>query len=70
MAKVIRGTGDKLAKEKAVGVNKPYRIVRGPKDARQVRCPGCKELASQVPDGMGGFTYKCRCGRQFAHVPM
>jgi len=53
---VIKGTKDKRS----------YQVVKGPKDARQVRCPRCKELASQVPDGKGGYVYACPCGARFA----
>lgn len=49
MPPVIKGTKDL----------KNYQVVRGPQDTRQVRCTKCKELASQVPDGKGGFVYEC-----------
>jgi len=56
MSQVIKGTRDR----------KKYQVVKGQTDARQVRCTKCKELASQVPDGKGGFVYKCpSCGTQF-----
>lgn len=52
--KVIEGT--KARKE--------YQVVKGQKDTRQVRCK-CGSLASQVPDGQGGFVYACTCGKRF-----
>lgn len=60
MAKVVKGTKD-LHLKKA----RDFRVLKGPADARQVRCPGCKELAAQVPDGQGGTIYQCSCGRRF-----
>lgn len=56
MDKVIKGTKDLHN----------YKVVKGPQDARQIRCPGCKELASQVPDGKGGTICQCSgCGKKF-----
>ncbi len=70
MTKVIKGTKDAAKKDVAYKKAKDFRVVKGPKDVRQVRCPGCKELASQVPDGKGGNIYQCTCGRRFAFKPM
>lgn len=51
MAKVITGTKDR----------KKFDVVKGEKDTRAIRCtnPKCKNVAIQVPDGKGGFMYKC-----------
>lgn len=49
MSKVIKGTKDL----------RTVRVIKGQKDTRQLRCPNCKELATQVPDGKGGTMTKC-----------
>ena len=61
MSPMIKGTKDQ----------KKYRVVKGQSDARQVRCTKCKELAPQVPDGKGGFVYKCpACGTRFTFTQL
>lgn len=56
MDKVIKGTKD----------NKQYQIIKGTPDQRELRCPKCKNVATQVPDGKGGFICRCpTCGAQF-----
>lgn len=56
MDKVIKGTKD----------NRQYQIIKGTPDQRELRCPKCKNVAIQVPDGRGGFICKCsNCQAQF-----
>lgn len=44
---------------------KQYQIIKGTPDQRELRCPKCKNVATQVPDGKGGFICKCQtCGTQ------
>lgn len=49
--KIIKGTKDR----------KRYQVIKGSQDTREIRCtnPKCKNVVRQVPDGRGGFTYKC-----------
>ena len=61
MAKVIKGSKDRKA----------YQVIKGPSDTRQIRCPKCKETASQTPDGKGGFLCTCPgCGAKFSFAKM
>lgn len=56
MDKVIKGTKDR----------KQYQIIKGTPDQRELRCPKCKNVATQVPDGKGGFVCTCpSCGTKF-----
>ena len=61
MSKVVKGTKDA----------RNFQVVKGPKDVRQIRCTKCKDLAVQVPDGTGGYVYKCTsCGSKFKIASM
>lgn len=52
--------------DKIIKVAKQYQIIKGTADQRELRCPKCKNVATQVPDGKGGFVCKCStCGAQF-----
>lgn len=54
--KVIKGTKDR----------RNYQVIRGTSDQREIRCTKCKGVATQVPDGKGGFLCRCKtCGAQF-----
>jgi hypothetical protein len=56
MNKVIKGTKDK----------KRYEIIKGSPDQREIRCTKCRSIATQVPDGKGGFICRCTsCGSTF-----
>ncbi len=56
MDKVIKGTKD----------NKQYQIIKGTSDQRELRCPKCRNVATQVPNGNGGFICKCSvCRAEF-----
>ncbi len=56
MAKVIKGTKDLRG----------YQVIKGASDARQIRCGRWKGLAVPVPDGAGGFLYRCSgCGARY-----
>jgi DNA-directed RNA polymerase subunit RPC12/RpoP len=56
MDKVIKGTKDL----------KNYQIIKGTPDQREIRCTNCKNVATQVPDGKGGFVCTCpNCGAKF-----
>lgn len=62
MAKTIRGTKDLKRAQPSNA-----QVVRGAKDPRQFRCPRCKNLATNEPDGKGGTKLRCTfCGRSFA----
>ena len=53
---VIKGTKDL----------KNFHVLKGQSDTRQIRCTKCNDIATQVPDGKGGFVYKCgACLTQF-----
>lgn len=55
MDKVIKGTKDLR-----------YQVIKGTSDQRELRCPKCRNVATQVPDGRGGIICKCgKCGAQF-----
>ncbi len=57
--KIIKGTKD----------FKHYQVLKGSPDTREIRCinPKCRNVAGQVPDGKGGFKYKClACGSVFS----
>ena len=59
MARVITGTKQHKARQAA-------RVLKATHGTNKIRCPNCKELAIQVPDGMGGLKHKCKgCGREF-----
>jgi hypothetical protein len=47
-------------------------VKKGQADVRQTRCTKCRMgLATQVPDGKGGFVYQCPgCGYTFKHTTM
>lgn len=58
---VVTGTRDK----------KRFQVIKGSSDTREIRCTltTCKNVAKQVPDGKGGFIYKCgSCGTTFKHT--
>jgi len=55
--KVIKGTKDK----------RQYEIIKGTKDQREIRCPKCRNVATQTPDGKGGTICACpNCGSKFS----
>lgn len=54
--KVIKGTKDK----------KRYEIIKGTRDQRELRCPKCRNVAIQTPDGKGGTICVCStCNAKF-----
>lgn len=56
MQKVIKGTRDL----------RNYQIIKGTSDQRELRCPKCKGVATQVPDGKGGTICQCKvCKARF-----
>lgn len=56
-------------KNKVIEGTKDWRVVKGSKDPRQLRCKHCHQLAVEVPDGKGGTTTKCSgCGRTYQSV--
>lgn len=56
--KILQGTQD-LKQKKG-------HVVKGTSDPRQLRCPGCNNLAKNVPDGKGGSRLECGfCHRIF-----
>ncbi len=61
--KIISGTKDR----------KQFQVIKGAKDTRAIRCtdPKCRNVATQVPDGKGGFQCKCTvCSRVFKFTRM
>ncbi len=67
MPKTIRGTKDlrraKMAEPVRTG---QVNVVYGASDPRQLRCPGCGNLATNQPDGRGGTELRCGfCNRRF-----
>ncbi len=56
MDKIVKGTKDR----------KRYEIIKGSPDQREIRCTKCKGVATQAPDGKGGFICSCTsCGTKF-----
>jgi hypothetical protein len=66
MAKTISGTKDLRRAQASGKMASDSRVVKGSPDPRQLRCKKCGNLATNRPDGKGGYALICGfCGARY-----